>query len=119
MELKKIEELTAFLLAKSNAANVEPVFVTEDGTEIMLDEKSANVLNAILEQAFIPYLANVLCEEGYSKEKKGEWVKTCVPDIFQCTNCKRPTKMDMLCDSEVLRAYCPNCGAKMTYPANQ
>ena len=119
VEQKRIEDLTAFLLEKSNAANVEPVFVTNDGIEITLDDKSSSVLNSVLEQAFIPYLAKVLCEEGYSKEKKGAWVKTCVPDIFQCTNCKHPTKMDMLCDSEVLRAYCPNCGAKMTYPTEQ
>lgn len=44
---------------------------------------------------------------------KGKWKKTCVPDVFQCTNCKRPTKMDELCDSKTLRAYCPNCGAGM------
>lgn len=43
----------------------------------------------------------------------GRWIKTCLPDIYQCTNCKRATKMDELCDSEILRAYCPNCGAKM------
>ena len=43
----------------------------------------------------------------------GRWMKTCLPDIYQCTNCKRATKMDELCDSEILRAYCPNCGAKM------
>lgn len=43
----------------------------------------------------------------------GRWMKTCLPDIYHCTNCKIATKMDELCDSEILRAYCPNCGAKM------
>lgn len=44
---------------------------------------------------------------------QGRWRKTCVPDIYQCEHCKKATKMDELCDSEILRAYCPNCGAKM------
>lgn len=57
--------------------------------------------------------AEALYNAGYRKQIEGEWKKTCVPDVFQCTNCKRPTKMDELCDSEVLREFCPNCGAKM------
>ena len=45
--------------------------------------------------------------------KHGEWVVTHLPDVFQCDYCKKATKMDELCDSEILRAYCPNCGARM------
>ena len=45
--------------------------------------------------------------------RHGHWNKTCVPDIYQCDVCKRPVKMDELCDSEVMREYCPKCGAKM------
>lgn len=45
--------------------------------------------------------------------RHAKWVKTCVPDIYQCSYCKMPTKMDELCDSETLRAFCPNCGCKM------
>lgn len=41
------------------------------------------------------------------------WNKTCVPDIYQCSACKKAVKMDELCDSEVLREFCPKCGAKM------
>lgn len=41
------------------------------------------------------------------------WNKTCVPDVYQCNHCKKAVKMDFLCDSEVLREYCPKCGAKM------
>ena len=48
----------------------------------------------------------------------GRWLKTCLPDIYHCTNCKRATKMDELCDSEILRAYCPICGAKMDGDGN-
>jgi hypothetical protein len=58
-------------------------------------------------------MAEAFYNAGYRKHVEGEWKKTCVQDVFQCTNCKRPTKMDELCDSEILRAYCPNCGAKM------
>lgn len=43
----------------------------------------------------------------------GEWLPTGLPDVFQCSRCKKGTKMDELCDSEILRAYCPNCGKKM------
>ena len=52
-------------------------------------------------------------KSNYVQVVHGRWVKTCDPDIYQCTNCERPTKMDELCDSEILRAYCPNCGADM------
>lgn len=45
--------------------------------------------------------------------KHGKWVVTHLPDVFQCDYCKKATKMDELCDSEILRAYCPNCGARM------
>jgi hypothetical protein len=58
-------------------------------------------------------IASQFYSKGYRKVERGEWKKTCVPDVYQCTNCKRPTKMDMFCDSEVLRAFCPNCGADM------
>ena len=60
-----------------------------------------------------------LYTRGCRVQVEGKWKKTCVPDVFQCTNCKRPTKMDELCNSEVLRAYCPNCGAKMKRGAHE
>lgn len=63
--------------------------------------------------------AKYLYSKGYRKVERGEWKKTCVPDVFQCTNCKRPTKMDMLCDSEILRPFCPNCGADMRGEKNE
>ena len=59
------QEIHDFLFEKSTAANVEPVFETPEGEEILLDEKSSFVLNQILEQAFIPYLAQCLVEEGF------------------------------------------------------
>lgn len=45
--------------------------------------------------------------------KHARWIKTSVPDVYQCSHCKKATKMDELCDSEILRAFCPNCGVKM------
>lgn len=45
--------------------------------------------------------------------KHGHWNKTCVPDIYQCDVCKKPVKMDEFCDNEVLREFCPKCGADM------
>ena len=54
-----------------------------------------------------------LCAQAHRKQSEGEWKKTCVPDVFQCSACKRSTKMDWTCDSAVLRAFCPECGAKM------
>ena len=68
---KQIEEIARFMLEKSNSANVEPIFMAEDGTEIVLDEKSIKLLDVILEQAFIPFLAETLYNEGYCKQ---EWV---------------------------------------------
>lgn len=52
----------------------------------------------------------------YAPVRYGRWIKSSVPDIYQCSYCKMPTKMDELCDSETLRAFCPNCGAIMDEP---
>lgn len=64
---EKIKELTEFMLAKSTAANVEPVFTTKDGKEITLGENLTAILNDVLEQAFIPFLAEELVKAGYSQ----------------------------------------------------
>lgn len=45
--------------------------------------------------------------------KHGHWNKTCVPDVYQCDVCKKPVKMDEFCDNEILREFCPKCGADM------
>lgn len=68
--MKTYQEIYDFLFEKSTAANVEPVFETPEGKEISLDEKSAFVLNQILEQAFLPYLAQCLVEEGFHTDKE-------------------------------------------------
>ncbi|MBE6689852.1 MAG: hypothetical protein E7590_01040 [Ruminococcaceae bacterium] len=64
---KQIEEMARFMLEKSNSANVEPIFTAQDGTEIVLGEEATKLLDDVLEQAFIPFLAECLVKEGYRK----------------------------------------------------
>ncbi len=63
---KQIEEMAKVMLEASTNANVEPVFEME-GKEVVLGENATKVLNNILEQAFIPFLAEVLYNAGYRK----------------------------------------------------
>ena len=62
---EQIKDLTVFMLAKSTTANVEPVFTMKDGKEIVLGENLTALLNDVLEQAFIPFLAEELVNAGY------------------------------------------------------
>lgn len=64
---KQIEELRALLFEKSSSANVEPVFTDESGEEHYLPDEAIKVLNDILEKAFIPFLAEVIIDNGYRK----------------------------------------------------
>lgn len=63
---KQIEEMAETMLEESKKANVEPVLEME-GKEVVLGENATKVLNNILEQAFIPFLAEALYNEGYRK----------------------------------------------------
>ena len=63
---KQIDEMAKVMLEASTNANVEPVFEME-GKEVVLGENATKVLNSILEQAFIPFLAEVLYNAGYRK----------------------------------------------------
>jgi hypothetical protein len=64
---KQIEEMAQFMLEKSNSANVEPIFEAKDGTQIVLGEQATKLLDDVLEQAFIPFLAKALYNAGYRK----------------------------------------------------
>ena len=64
---KEFEEMKAFMLEKSNSANVEPVFTTKDGREILLGEDLIKLLDDVLEQAFIPFLSKALLDAGYRR----------------------------------------------------
>lgn len=68
---EQIEEMRDFMLKKSNSANVEPVFTTSEGQEIVLGKDLTKLLNDVLEQAFIPFLAEALYNAGFSKQ---EWI---------------------------------------------
>jgi hypothetical protein len=59
--------MARFMLEKSNSANVEPIFTKKDGTQIVLGEQATKLLNDVLEQAFIPFLADALVKDGYRK----------------------------------------------------
>ena len=63
---KQIKEMVKEMLEISTSANVEPVLEI-DGKEIVLGESATRVLDNILEQAFIPYLAEKLYNAGYRK----------------------------------------------------
>jgi hypothetical protein len=63
----EIKALSDFIFSISNSAEVEPVFQSKDGTEVTISKELSEVLNAILEQAFIPYIAKALYEAGYVK----------------------------------------------------
>ena len=82
-------------------------------------EKTMNKLlygDAYISEELAEYIKQVFDEQPTIEAdpvKHGRWVVTHLPDVFQCDYCKKATKMDELCDSEILRAYCPNCGARM------
>ena len=63
---KQIEEMAKVMLEASTNANVEPVLEME-GKEVVLGDNATKVINNILEQAFIPFLAEVLYNAGYRK----------------------------------------------------
>jgi hypothetical protein len=114
---KQIEEMRDFMLAKSNSANVEPVFTTSEGQEIVLGKDLTKLLNNVLEQAFIPFLAEALYNAGYRKQSEGEWVAHSWQ--YECSVCKNciefqdlmATDYDPIADLDY--KYCPYCGAKM------
>ena len=66
-KVEQIEELKTLMLEKSDLTKVEPVFTDNDGEEYYLDEDSIKYLGDILEQAFIPFLAEVVISAGYRK----------------------------------------------------
>lgn len=65
-EEKQIGEMAITMLEASTTANVEPVLDME-GKEVVLGENATKILNNILEQAYIPFLAEVIYNAGYRK----------------------------------------------------
>lgn len=65
-----LEEMKNIMLEKSRSANVEPIFTTREGQEIVLGEDLTKLLDDILEQAFIPFLAEILWGSGYRRQNQ-------------------------------------------------
>lgn len=66
---ERINELFEYLKKESDSANLTPVFVDEEGEEHYIDHPDAlNLINTILEQAYLPYLARKVIEGGWRKE---------------------------------------------------
>jgi hypothetical protein len=78
---KQIEEMAKIMLEASTSANVEPVLEME-GKEVVLGENATKILDNILEQAFIPFLAEKLTDKGY---RKADEVALEAVDDFQST----------------------------------
>ena len=109
-----IEEMRDFMLTKSNSANVEPVFTTSDGKEIVLGQDLTKLLDDILEQAFIPFLAEALYNAGYRKQSEGKWIIAVdsVDATFICSKCGY-SYIEADPEAKTEYNYCPNCGSKM------
>ena len=64
---ERYDELYQLLLDKSSNANVEPVFKLETVEEISPDPKAVEVINQILEKAYLPFLCKVITDAGYTR----------------------------------------------------
>lgn len=68
---ERYDELYQLLLEKSSTANVEPVFRLDTGEEINPDPRAVEVINQILEKAYLPFLCKVITEAGYHRDWEG------------------------------------------------
>lgn len=69
---ERYEEILKLLREKSTAANVELCYETEDGETMVVDNpETLEFLNQILEEAYLPFLTEVLVEAGYHRDWEG------------------------------------------------
>ena len=68
---ERYDELYQLLLEKSSTANVEPVFRLDTGEELNPDPRAVEVINQILEKAYLPFLCKVITEAGYHRDWEG------------------------------------------------
>ena len=69
---ERYEEIYKLLLEKSSAANVDLCYETQDGETIVVDNPEVlAVMNQILEEAYLPFLTEVLVEAGYHRDWEG------------------------------------------------
>ena len=66
---ERYNELYQLLLDKSSTANVEPVFRLDTGEEINPDPRAIEIINQILEKAYLPFLCKVITEAGYHRHE--------------------------------------------------
>ena len=66
-DLSRKDELLTILHEASVNANVAPEFHGDDGTTIELTQPVIDMINNILEQAYLPYIADVVIDNGYRK----------------------------------------------------
>ena len=104
-ENEQIQEMAKIMLEASTSANVEPVLEME-GKEVVLGENAIKILNNILEQAYIPFLAETLTESGYRKVERGKWIGRKGRGYYTCSICCCVTKNN---EDE----FCRHCGADM------
>ena len=68
-DLSLKDELLTILHTASVNANVAPEFHSDNGTTIELTQPVIDMINNILEQAYLPFLAEVVIDNGYRKQK--------------------------------------------------
>ena len=107
---KQIEEMAKIMLEESQKANVEPVFEIE-GKEIVLGDIITKILDNILEQAFIPFLAEILYNADYRKVEQGEW-KQQNDGTHYCSVCGHDATQNYE-GTEICGVACAFCGARM------
>jgi hypothetical protein len=67
-DLARKDELLTLLHSESVKANVAPEFHGDDGTTIELSQPVIDMINNILEQAYLPFLVDVVIDNGYRKK---------------------------------------------------
>ena len=66
---ERYEEIYKLLLEKSSTANVDLCYETHDGETMVVDNPEVlAVMNQILEEAYLPFLTEVLVEAGYHRD---------------------------------------------------
>lgn len=69
---ERYEEILKLLREKSITADVELCFETEEGETVVVDNPDTlDLLNQILEEAYLPFLTEVLVEAGYHRDWEG------------------------------------------------
>ena len=66
---ERYDEILKLLREKSIAADVELCFETTEGETMVVDNPDTlDLLNQILEEAYLPFLTEVLVEAGYHRD---------------------------------------------------